>query len=142
MVIGPTGCGKTTLVNILNEVELPAKKTQDLIYGKNTIDVPGSYIENPWMYKYLITAAQDASCVLLLVDQSKEADVYSPGFAKVFRCPVIGVLTKIDLMPENEAFCIRQLKLIGVAEPYYKISLIRGTGIVSLKELLHAKIET
>ena len=45
MVIGPRGCGKTTLVNSLNDYDGPLKRTQDTIYGKNTIDVPSAYIE-------------------------------------------------------------------------------------------------
>lgn len=136
MVIGATKCGKTTLVNMLNDYEGPLRKTQDIIYGKNTIDVPGSYIECPWMYKHLIATAQDASHVLILVDQSRCANVYSPGFAKAFRCPVIGVITKSDLMAENEDFCFRQLTQIGVSEPYYKISAPTGVGMVALKEYL------
>lgn len=136
MVIGPTNCGKTTLVNALNDQEKPIRKTQNLIYGKNTIDVPGAYLENSWMYKYIISAVQDASHVLILVDQSNCTNVYSPGFAKVFQCPVIGVITKIDLMPENEHHCIRQLQQIGVAEPYYKISAPNDCGISALKEIL------
>ncbi|MBZ9685807.1 EutP/PduV family microcompartment system protein [Clostridium estertheticum] len=136
MVIGPSRCGKTTLVNILNDYDGPLRKTQDMIYGVNTIDVPGSYIENPWMYKHLIAAAQDASHVLILVDQSRCGNMYSPGFAKAFRCPVIGVITKIDLMPENEELCLRQLASIGVSEPYYKISASSGVGTGALKEYL------
>ncbi len=139
MVIGPTNSGKTTLVNALNEYEGPLRKTQNIIFGKNTIDVPGSYLENPWMYKHLIAAAQDASHILILVDQSNCKDVYSPGFAKVFRCPVLGVITKVDLRPENEDMCIQQLKKIGVAEPYYKVSVPGGVGIGTLKNYLFTK---
>lgn len=136
MVIGPTHCGKTTLVNSINDYDGPLRKTQDMIYGEKTIDVPGSYIENPWMYKHLIAAAQDASVVLILVDQSKYSNIYSPGFAKAFRCPVIGVITKIDLMPENQELCLKQLKHIGISEPYYNISVSSGVGMVDLKEYL------
>lgn len=136
MVIGPTGCGKTTLVNALNDYDGPLRKTQDIIYGKNTIDIPGSYIENAWMYKHIIAAAQDASHVLILVDQSRCADVYSPGFAKAFRVPVTGVITKCDLMEENEEMCISQLKKIGISEPYFKISVPSGKNIKALKEHL------
>ena len=141
MVVGPTNCGKTSLAKALNDFEGPIRKTQDIIYGKNTIDVPGSYIENAWMYKHVIAAAQDASHVLMLVDQSKLADVYSPGFAKVFRCPVIGVVSKTDLMPENEEFCVRQLRLIGITEPFFRISTKTGAGISALKEHLFANKE-
>lgn len=136
MVIGPSGCGKTALVNALNDYEGPLRKTQDLIYGKRTMDVPGSYLENAWMYKHLIAASQDASHILILVDQSKCTDVYSPGFAKVFRCPVIGVIMKCDLCNENEQQCIRQLQRIGISEPYYRVSAVTGEGVQTLKEYL------
>lgn len=136
MVIGPTGCGKTTLVNALNDHDGPIRKTQNIIYKDKTMDVPGAYIENAWMYKHLIAAAQEASHVLILVDQSRNDDVYSPGFAKVFRCPVIGVIAKCDLSAENEALAIQKLKKLGIAEPYFKISVSDRTGIKELKEYL------
>lgn len=135
MIIGPTKSGKTTLANALNDYKGPLRKTQDIIYGKNTIDIPGSYIENTWMYKHLIATSQDASHVLMLIDQSKCENVYSPGFAKAFRCPVIGVITKTDLMVENEELCYKQIKQI-VVPAYYKISVSSGTGLVELKEYL------
>jgi ethanolamine utilization protein EutP len=141
MVIGPSRCGKTTLVNALNDYDGPLRRTPDMIYGKNTIDVPGSYIENAWMYKHIIAAAQDASHVLILVDQSNCTEIYSHGFAKSFRCPVIGVITKCDLMPENEGKCLKQLKNIGVSEPYFRISFPMGTGIDALKKYLFEKGE-
>ena len=139
MVIGPTGCGKTTLVNALNDHEGPLRKTQNIIYKENTMDVPGAYIENAWMYKHLIAAAQDASHVLILIDQSKCDDVYSPGFAKVFQCPVIGVITKSDLGSENIELAEQKLKRLGIAEPYFRVSVPSGTGIRELKEYLFHK---
>ena len=139
MVIGPTGCGKTTLVNALNEHEGPIRKTQNIIYKDKTMDVPGAYIENAWMYKHLIAAAQDASHVLILIDQQRCDDVYSPGFAKVFQCPVIGVITKSDLAPENEALAVQKLKRLGIAEPYFRVSVPSGTGIRELKEYIFTK---
>ncbi len=132
---------QTTLVNALNDYDGPLRRTPDLIYGKNTIDVPGSYIENAWMYKHIIAAAQDASCVLILVDQSNCTEIYSHGFAKSFRCPVIGVITKCDLMPKNKEKCEMQLKKIGVSEPYFNISFEMGTGIDALKKYLFEKGE-
>lgn len=141
MVIGPAGCGKTTLVNELNGVNLLPRRTPDLIYGKNTIDVPSSYLENAWMYKHIIAASQDASHLLLLVDQSDCKELYSPGFARVFRCPVIGVISKCDLNQENEDCCIRQLQKIGVLPPYYKISVLHQIGIETLKAELQKMTE-
>lgn len=136
MVVGPARCGKTTLVNALNDYDGPLKRTQDTIYGEKTIDVPGAYIENTWMYKHMIALAQDAWCILALVDQNRCTEVYSHGFAKAFRCPVIGIISKCDLSPENEKICIRQLRAIGIEEPYFKISIPTGAGIEELKRYL------
>lgn len=136
MVIGPKGSGKTSLVNFLNEYEGPLRRTQDTIYGKNTIDVPSAYIENAWMYKHMIALSQDAWCILLMLDQSRCAEVYSHGFAKAFRVPVIGVINKTDLCPENEKVCIRQMQSIGVDEPYFKICLTDGKDMEKLKKYL------
>ncbi len=140
MVIGPTGCGKTTLVNALNDYDGPLRKTQNIIYGEKTMDVPGSYIENAWMYKHLISASQDASHVLILVDQSNHSDVYSPGFAKAFQCPVIGVITKCGLAEDKAETAIRKLKKLGIEEPYYQINVADGTGMTALKERLSEEI--
>lgn len=102
-----------------------------MIFGKHTIDVPGSYIENPWMYRHLISAAQNhAAHILVLADQSRctGTDACAPKFAKVFTCPVTGVVTKSDLNPENEARCFTQLERLGVQPPYFKVSWGKGMG--------------
>ena len=136
MVIGPTGCGKTSLVNALNDEGGPLRRTQTIIYGNRTMDVPGSYIENAGMYKHIIASAQQASHVLILVDPSKCSEVYSPGFAKAFKKPVIGVITKCDLTAENLGCCLRQLKMIGVEAPYFQVSVLNGEGLEALKEAI------
>lgn len=141
MVVGPNNSGKATLVNKLNDGEKKLKSTQDIIYGKNTIYIPGSYIESPWMHKHIITMSQDASHVLILVDQTKSRNVYPPGFAKSFTCPVIGIITKADKMKENKKNSIKQLKDIMVSEPYYEISISDKDGIERLKTYLFSEKE-
>lgn len=141
MVVGPSRCGKTSLVRALDDDPRPLRRTPDMIYGKRTMDCPGSYVENPDMYKHLIAASQDASHVLILVDQSRPIDIYSPKFAQVFTKPVIGVITKVDLMPQNEESCMRQMRLIGINEPIFRISTVDGTGIRELKEYLFGPAE-
>ena len=129
MVIGPKGCGKTTLVNSINDYDGPLRRTQDTIYTRNTIDVPSAYIENAWMYKHMIALAQDAWCMLLLIDQSRTTEVYSHGFARAFRCPVVGVISKCDLLPQNRGVCERQLEKIGVLKPYFAVSVPEHSGV-------------
>jgi len=141
MIVGPKNSGKTTLVNQINNYKGKLKKTPDVIYGEKTIDVPSAYIENSWMYKHLIALSQDASYIILLVDQTSKEKIYSPGFAKAFSCKVIGAITKIDLMKENEDIAINLLKEAGVLEPYFKISTELGIGIEELKKHLFLKEE-
>ncbi len=142
MVIGPRGCGKTSFVNVLNNYDGPLRKTQDTIYTDKTIDVPSAYIENVWMYKHMIALSQDASCMILMLDQSRCTEVYSHGFARAFRCPVIGVVTKADVSPENEDICKRQLGAIGVREPYFNINLQNKEGIEELENYLQCLTTT
>lgn len=141
MVVGPFGCGKTSLAHCINKDDSPVRRTQDIIYGKYTIDVPSAFIENTWMYKHLIALSQDASRLLLMVDQSRCTEVYSPGFAKAFSCPVTGVIGKCDLSPEREVKCREQLVYMGVTSPYFKISIPDGTGLDLLNDYLLTDIE-
>lgn len=136
MLIGISKSGKTSLIKALYEESRIEKPTLDVIYGRKTIDVPGAFIENPSMYKHIITLAQDAWCILLVLDQSNCPEVYSPGFAKMFVCPVLGVITKCDLKAENEHICIDQFKKIGVEGPYFSTCAKEDSGIEELKEYL------
>ena len=138
MIIGPTGSGKTTLCYAFDNKKGPLRKTQDMIFGKYTIDVPGSYLDNPWMYKHLISAAQNyASQIVMLVDATGKREVYSPGFAKVFTCPVTGVITKCYLGSKYSQKCEEQLKKIGVKKPWFYISSNDDeVGIEKLKNYL------
>lgn len=137
MVIGPSRSGKTSLVNMLNDVQKPLRRTPELIYGKNTIDVPSSYLENTWMYKHVIASSQDASHVLIIVDQSNcNNSIYSYGFAKCFKCEVIGVITKSDLEESNKEKCLKQLKDAGVTGEIFWVNLKDGIGVDILKDYL------
>ncbi|MEE0434261.1 MAG: EutP/PduV family microcompartment system protein [Peptococcaceae bacterium] len=132
MLIGPRGSGKSTLANVLNAEDRPLRQTQDTIYRKYTLDVPSGYLENSWMYQHLIALSQDAWCILVLVDGSKRTEVYSPGFAKTFRCPVVGVISKCDLCSEGVTQAEKELAKIGVRPPYFAISAKSGEGLERL----------
>jgi ethanolamine utilization protein EutP len=136
MIIGPCQSGKSTLANYLEYTDQSVKHAQDVIYGKNTIDTPGSYLENTRMYKYIISTAQSASHILVLVNQSYSEEIYSPGFVKIFKCPVIGVITKSDMHQENYFKCVQQLQHSGVIEPIFSISLKTKKGLDVLEKYL------
>lgn len=137
MIIGPGGSGKTLLAHAINGFTGPVRRTQNMVYGEKTLDVPGVYLESPWMHKHIIAAAQDASHVLMLVDQSSCRESYPPGFAKAFRVPVTGVITGSGENPENDGWCIRQLRKTGAREPYYHINLSDQTGVCELLNALN-----
>lgn len=135
MVMGPKGCGKTTLAKFIEGDERPVKKSQDVVYGTYTMDIPSAYIEGPWLYGHLITLLENQGNMgIILVDQSSNHASYPPNFAKVFNCPIIGVITKSDLKPENEDYCKRQLEKIGVNPPYLKITTKDITTLETLKK--------
>lgn len=135
MVLGASRSGKTTIVNYLNNYKGPLKRRADVIYGENTMDIPSQYIESPWMYKHVIALAQDASKVLIILDYENPREVYPDGFAFSLNKEAIGVINKIDDVKNLEK-CKRQLKRIGVKEPYFLISKNDEVGIKSLKEYL------
>ena len=54
MLIGRTGCGKTTLTQKLMDEEVKYKKTQAVTYKSKIIDTPGEYVENKMYYKSLL----------------------------------------------------------------------------------------
>ncbi|SIO12474.1 EutP/PduV family microcompartment system protein [Halodesulfovibrio marinisediminis] len=149
MLIGATGCGKTSLANVLDQYGEPvsqdgtstgivsARGRQDVRYGKHTIDVPGGYFENPWMYNHLIALAQNhASHVVFVVSQSQRSVAGAPGLAKVFGCSVTGVVTHCDVKSQNKNFCLKQLQQYGVPEPYFNVSVADGSGIPELLQHL------
>ena len=57
MFIGPIGCGKTTLLQRINHLEMHYNKTQSIEFYNNIIDTPGEYIEHRRMYTNLATTA-------------------------------------------------------------------------------------
>lgn len=134
MILGARESGKTLLANCLNDITTPPKRTPHMVYGKNTLDVPGSYVESNDMHKHLIAAQQDAYCVLMLCDPTAHKRSYPPGFSKVFRVPVLGVITKADLGREGMERCYAELEAAGVEKPYYEISVLQGQGMDTLME--------
>lgn len=137
MILGSRESGKTTLANYLNDLDTVPKRTPHMVYGKNTLDIPGSYLESPWMHKHLIAAQQDAFCVLMLCAPLAAKRSYPPGFAKVFRIPVIGVITKLDLGSEGVDRCRAELRSAGVQEPYYETSVYNGSGLDGLTDFIN-----
>ncbi len=135
MLIGRTGCGKTTLTQRLNKELLEYKKTQMVSYEGNIIDTPGEYIENKSYYRALNVVAVDADIIILMQSILDTQSLFPPNFASMFSGKeIIGVITKIDLNGDI-AKCESDLKNAG-ANKIFKVGLEKGDDFNKLKEIL------
>ena len=51
ILIGRTGCGKTTLMQAVEQTDIVYRKTQTVCHHLHFIDTPGEYLENRGFYK-------------------------------------------------------------------------------------------
>ena len=80
MLIGRTGCGKTTLTQKLMDEEVKYKKTQAVTYKSKIIDTPGEYVENKMYYKSLLVLSADAKIIVLVQSAVDGATLFPPKF--------------------------------------------------------------
>jgi len=137
MFIGSTGSGKTTLYQRLETCRLDDDKTQVIEFHKNVIDTPGEYLENRGYYSALQVTSVEADIVALVMDCKSRCNVFPPGFARMFTKPIIGIVTKIDLLEDFEDYIYAEesLKLSGVSE-IFKISSLKNQKIAELRKFL------
>lgn len=135
--IGKTGCGKTTLCQKLNELEIQYKKTQAVEIYDNAIDTPGEYLENRNYYSALIMTAVDAEIIALVADPTAYESFIPPAFAGSFAKEVIGIITKINLAQASSDIdkVEERLKQAGVAR-IFKVDTVDDVGIKELFEYL------
>lgn len=136
LLIGPRGSGKSSLANALEDTARPLRCTQDVIYRGRTIDVPASYLENHWMYRHIIAIAQNqAALICMLVPQEIGEPFYSPQFAQVFTCPVVGVVTHVPRGEAPSPAAVAELRQAGINEPYLTVD---ANDPVSLEAFNHS----
>lgn len=135
LLVGRTGCGKTTLVQAVNRLEKVYRKTQALEFHANMIDTPGEYIENRLFYRALLVASAECDIIALVQACSDEDCIFPPGFASSFPKPVIGIVTKADSEGCRKAEAARHLKRSGARE-IYAASSVTGEGLEAVRKLL------
>lgn len=141
MIIGGIGAGKSSLAACLNDSDEEVRKTQTLSYCGATIDTPGEYLENPFMYKHIIAVAEEAEWIMFVQDLDQIRCVYPPGMARSFNRKTVGVVTKADGNLENLPQIFSHFKEMGLEEPYFITSAKTGQGIKELKEHLFGREE-
>lgn len=137
MFIGRTGTGKTTLTQALNNEKIEYKKTQSLEFSDFIIDTPGEYIENKAYYNALIVTSADADVIALLQDATTEQSIFPPGFGSIFAKPVIGVITKINKVEnEDELEKSKEFLKLASCEKIFLVDSLENKGIDELREFL------
>lgn len=137
ILMGAVGCGKTTLCQALYEQPLAYQKTQAVEYYPEIIDTPGEFILHRQYYSALTVSAADADVIGLVQSVTEEEQIFSPGFALMFPKPVIGIITKADLLTSAAQLMTieRQLEAAG-AKQLFQLSAKRAQGITTLRDYL------
>lgn len=136
LLVGQVACGKTTLCQRLNGLEIVYQKTQALDVIHRTIDTPGEYLERRAYLSSLMVTSVEADVVLFLQDASQERWMYSAGLAAAFPVPVAGVVTKIDEATPSEVERAAELLRLAGADPVFPLSAVTGEGVDALLAFL------
>jgi ethanolamine utilization protein EutP len=136
MLIGAIGAGKSTLTNALLDRDVPAVKTQALVYRDWIVDTPGEYTENPLFYKNIMATSLEVTHVLFIQDATNPKTIFPPGFAMGIPKLAIGVVTKIDAPeadPERAAMQLRRAMPLG---PIVLTSAYTKQGVAEICNLV------
>jgi ethanolamine utilization protein EutP len=136
MLIGAIGAGKSSLTNKLLGREVPAVKTQSLIYRDWIVDTPGEYTENPLFYKNIMATALEVTHVLYLQDSTKKKTIFPPGFANGINKIPIGVVTKCDAEEANVTMAVSKLKGVIPKGIIIIASAVTGQGVEEIRKLV------
>lgn len=139
ILIGNVACGKTTICQYLNHMELSYKKTQALEVYNTTIDTPGEYLENRGYLKSLMVTSMDVDQVIFVQDASRDQFYFSPGQSSAFSVPVAGVVTKIDISTPKQVQDAKELLELAGADPIFYVSPFTGAGMEELAAFLEEK---
>lgn len=133
MFVGAVGTGKTTLTQRLKGAEITYAKTQAIQFYDGIIDTPGEFVQHRYMYNALTVTAAQSDVIGLIISAKETQQIFPQGFSTLFTKPVIGIITKMDLLDEGESIeCLkRQLKEAGARE-IFEISSTENTGVDKL----------
>lgn len=133
LIVGPSGAGKTTLINALVGKQEKPRKTQALDFIGGFVDTPGEYSEIPRFYTNLFISAQQADLVFLVLAADMVLEQIPQGWSQALQKPVIGIVSKVDLERADIGKVSCFLSHAGVQPPYYPISVLNGEGLKELQ---------
>jgi ethanolamine utilization protein EutP len=134
MLIGRSQCGKTSLLQSLNNIPIHYKKTQALDFQYFAIDTPGEYLENPRLYSALICSSCDADIVAFVQSADNPTSIFAPQFASAFNKPIIGIITKIDATAEDGCSKSKIILQEAGVSTIFMTSAYQQTGLEPLRK--------
>lgn len=131
MLVGRTGCGKTTLSQALRGKEIKYHKTQYINNFDVIIDTPGEYAENKNLARALIIYSYEADVVGLLINATELYSLYSPNIVAGATREIIGIVTQIDKENARPDLAEMWLKLVGCKTIFF-VSSYTGEGVADI----------
>lgn len=141
MLVGHSGCGKTSFCQALCGLPLTDKKTQAIEIVNAVLDTPGEYLENRRYNSALQVSAVDVDAVVLMQDCTDGQSLFAPNFASMFMGkPVIGVVSKTDIGCEKKRRdAERMLREAGCGR-VVTVSSLTGDGTAIFLQALHQAV--
>ena len=134
LLIGRSGCGKTTLTQALRGETPHYQKTQSMIFNDFLIDSPGEYAENHDLASALALYSYEADVVALLIAADDDYSLFPPCITCLVNREVIGIVTKIDKADPHRAE--GWLRLSGCKDVFF-VNSHTGEGTNNI--ILHLK---
>ena len=134
LLIGRSGCGKTSLTQALRGEKIHDQKTQGMVFDDFLIDSPGEYAENHDLGAALALYSYEADVVALLIAADDDYSLFPPCITCLVNREVIGIVTKID--KANPERAKKWLELSGCKEIFFVNSVV-GDGIKDIIEHLN-----
>lgn len=131
LLIGRSGCGKTSLTQALRGETIHYQKTQSMVFDDFLIDSPGEYAENHDLGTALALYSYEADVVALLIAADDNYSLFPPCITCLVNREVIGIVTKIDKADPKRAE--RWLKLSGCKDVFF-VNSLTGEGVASVLE--------
>lgn len=135
ILMGRSGCGKTSLTQALRGDTIVYHKTQYINHFDVIIDTPGEYAENKYLASALALYTYEAQIVGLLLSATEPYSLYSPNITNLANREVIGIVTKIDAKNARPDRAEKWLRLAGCKKVFF-VSSYMGQGIGELLEYL------
>ena len=135
ILMGRTGCGKTTLTQALKGEKVRYHKTQYINHFDVVIDTPGEYIETKMLGGALALYSYEADVVGLLIAAHEPFSLYPPNITCMVNREVIGIVTQIEHPRANPERAERWLRLCGCKDVFFVVS-VTGEGVGQVLEHL------